>query len=80
MIFLLVLKIILIVWTEDDGVYSVIHNITKAPNAETSADSTGTTAVTSVTDNSKTTITGWVQNADNTWNYILEMELKRLAG
>lgn len=67
----------LIAWNEDDGVYSVIHNITKAANAETSADSTGTTAVPSATDNSKTTITGWIQNTDNTWNYILESGTKK---
>lgn len=57
----------LIVWNEDDGVYSVIHNITKTAAANTAA----------TTDNSIPTTTGWVQNSDNTWNYILENGIKK---
>lgn len=53
----------LIVWNEDDGVYSVIHNITKTAAA--------------TTDNSIPTTAGWVQNVDNTWNYILENGIKK---
>ena len=62
----------IIVWNEDDGVYSVIHNIAPAVDAAT------TTNTTVSADNSNTaTATGWVLNKDNTWNYVLEDGTKK---
>jgi glucan-binding YG repeat protein len=60
----------IIVWSENDGVYSVIHNIAQA------ASTTNTTDVAVTADNLKAT-TGWVLNKDNTWNYILENGTKK---
>lgn len=52
----------IIVWNEDDGVYSIIHNVVKT---EKTPDSTSTTATTGT----DTTTAGWVKVVDGTWTY-----------
>lgn len=56
----------IIVWNEDDEVYSVIHNATPAKDgAATTATTTGTTAATTTS-----AAVGWAKATDGTWSYI----------
>jgi len=53
----------IIVWNEDDGGYSVIHNVSQATGTTT----TTATGAAATTDNKTTN--GWVKAADGIWSY-----------
>jgi hypothetical protein len=53
----------IIVWNEDDKVYSVIYNPKVAGNA------TGAAATTGITNTTTTAAVGWVKANDGTWSY-----------
>jgi len=70
----------LIAWDQNNGVYTVIHNVKTATTTGTSTATTaiGTAATTgAAVAVSTTTKTGWVLNKDNTWNYLLENGTKK---
>jgi len=54
----------IIVWNEDDEVYSIIHNATPATGTTTTT-TTGTATTTATT----TAAVGWVKATDGTWSY-----------
>lgn len=51
----------LVVWNEDDGIYSIINS-----KASTVANNTTTTAAATVS----TVVVGWLKGTDGTWTYV----------
>lgn len=54
----------MIVWNEDDKVYSVIHNAAPAKDAAATTTATGTAATTTTA-----AAAGWAKATDGTWSY-----------
>ncbi|MDR3593279.1 cell wall-binding protein [Clostridium sp.] len=72
----------MIAWDQNNGVYTVIHNVKPAAATGTATSTTAGATNTATTTGSAvsvstTTKTGWVLNKDNTWNYLLENGTKK---